>query len=340
MNAGPCENAAAWDAYVEAHPQASNYHRWLWKQVIEETYGHRTFYLAAQEQGEIRGVLPLVEMKSWLWGRFLVSMPFCSYGGVLASDTPARESLLRKAEEIARESRADYIELRQGDILGNRWQSSTGKVCMKVALPASPEALFGKLSSRLRNKIRGAEKQGLQAVWGKEELLDEFYSVFSRNMRNLGTPVYPRRWFENFLRSAESTTQILLVRDGSEPVAATWVTTFREEAELPWIASTPEARGKYSTSLLYWKALEWATEKGFRRMDLGRCTPGSGTYRFKTQWLCEEIPLSWNYWLKEGESLPHLRPDNPRLRLAVETWKRLPLGLANWLGPRIVRAIP
>jgi len=340
MNTGPCENAAAWDAYVEAHPQASNYHRWLWKQVIEKTYGHRTFYLAAHDQGEVRGVLPLVEMKSWLWGRFLVSMPFCSYGGVLASSTPAREILLRKAEEIATESQADYIELRQGDVLANRWQSSTGKVCMKVALPASSEVLFGTLSSRLRNKIRGAGKQGLRAFWGKEELLDEFYSVFSCNMRNLGTPVYPRRWFENFLKSAGSSTQILVVRDGHQPVATTWVTTFRGEAELPWIASTPEARGKYSTVFLYWKALEWATEKGYRCVDLGRCTPGSGTQRFKAQWPCEENSLPWNYWTQQGKSLPQLRPDNPRFRLAIAVWKHLPLGVANFLGPRIVRAIP
>ncbi len=340
MNAGPCENAAEWDAYVEGHPQASNYHRWLWKRLIEETYGHSTFYLEAREQRQIRGVLPLVEMKSWLWGRFLVSMPFCSYGGVLASDTVARETLLRKAEEIGKESGADYIELRQGDVLTNRWQSSAAKVCMKVPLPASPELLFGKLSSRLRNKVRGAEKQGLQSAWGKEELLDEFYSVFSCNMRNLGTPVYPKRWFENFLKCAGSTTQILVVRDGREPVAATWITTYRDQVELPWIASTPEARGKNSTVLLYWKALEWASQNGFRCVDLGRCTPGSGTQRFKAQWPCEEISLPWNYWTQQGKPAPQLRPDNPRFRLAIAAWKRLPLGVANFLGPRIVRAIP
>jgi serine/alanine adding enzyme len=340
MKVVSCENAAAWDAYVEAHPQASNYHRWFWKQVIEETYGHRTFYLAAEDQREVCGVLPLVEMKSWLWGRFLVSMPFCSYGGVLANNTIARDGLIKRAEEIATESKADYIELRQGGVLTNGWQSSTGKVSMKVALPASSELLFGKLNSRLRNKIRGAGKQGLRAFWGKEELLDEFYLVFSCNMRNLGTPVYPRRWFENFLRIAGSTTQILVVRDGHEPVAATWVTTFRAEVELPWIASTPEGRAKYSTVFLYWKALEWATEKGYRRVDLGRCTPGGGTQRFKAQWPCEENPLPWNYWTQEGNSLPQLRPDNPRFRLAIAMWKHLPLGVANFLGPRIVRAIP
>jgi serine/alanine adding enzyme len=340
VNVVTCDNALAWDAYVAADPQASNYHRWLWKQVIEETYGHRTFYLAVHDQGQIRGVLPLVGMKSWLWGRFLVSMPFCSYGGVLASNAIARESLLRRAKEIATEFKADHVELRQGDVLTNGWQSSAGKVCMKVTLPPSSEMLFGKLSSRLRNKIRGAGKQGLRAFWGKDELVDEFYAVFSRNMRNLGTPVYPKRWFENFLRYAGSTTQILVVRDGGQPVATTWVTTYRGEAELPWIASTPEARGKYSTVFLYWKALEWATQKAYQRVDLGRCTPGSGTQRFKAQWPCEENPLPWNYWTPEGKSPPQLRPSNPRFRMAIAVWKHLPLAAANFLGPRIVRSIP
>ncbi len=131
-----------------------------------------------------------------------------------------------------------------------------------------------------------------------------------------------------------------MIRDGKEPIAATFITTYRDRVELPWIASTPEGRKKYSSVLLYWTALEWAMQNGFRRVDLGRCTPGGGTHRFKAQWNCEEIPLPWCYWLKPGESLPQMRPDNPRFRIAVETWKRLPLGVANLIGPHIVRAIP
>ncbi|MFZ0211475.1 MAG: FemAB family XrtA/PEP-CTERM system-associated protein [Candidatus Acidiferrales bacterium] len=340
MNVELCQDSGPWDAYVEANPRATNYHRWRWKQLIESTYGHRTFYLAAREDGKIRGVLPLVGIKSWLWGRFLVSMPFFSYGGILADTPEAHDQLLRKAESLAGDWGAKHIELRQGEALNGSWQSSTAKVSMSVPLPETSEKLFGSLASRLRNKIRSAQKQGLRAQWGKEELIKDFYKVFSCNMRNLGTPVYPRAWFENFLRVARDTSHILLVWDGEEPVAGTFITTYRDQVELPWIASTPAARGKYSTVFLYWTALEWAAQNGFRRVDLGRCTPGSGTHRFKTQWLCEEVPLPWSYWLKEGGTLPQLRPDNPRLRLAVEAWKRLPLGVANLLGPRIVRAIP
>lgn len=340
MNIVLWKDSASWDAYVESHPQASNYHRWRWKELIEGTYGHRTFYLAARDGDRIHGILPLVGIKSLLWGRFLVSVPYFSYGGVLAETPETRSQLLHEAEKIARDWHARHIELRHSEPPDENWQCNTVKVSMSVPLPETSQKYFGSLASRLRNKIRSAQKQGLVARWGKDDLIADFYKVFSCNMRNLGTPVYPRAWFENFLRVARETSHILVIWDGESPVAGTLITTFRDEAELPWIASTPEARGKYSTVFLYWTALEWATQNGFRRVDLGRCTPGSGTHRFKTQWECDEVPLPWSYWVKEGRSLPQLRPDNPRFRLAVETWKRLPLALANALGPRIVRAIP
>jgi len=340
MNVELCCDSGQWDAYVEANPRASNYHRWRWKGLIEKTYGHETFYFAAKEQGKICGVLPLAGIKSLLWGRFLVSMPFFSYGGILADTPEAHSQLAAKSEELARRLNASRIELRQPEPLHGEWRSSTAKVLMEVPLAETPEKFFNSLGSRLRNKIRSARKQGLNAEWGKGDLNKDFYRVFSCNMRNLGTPVYPRKWFENFMQVAPETTHILVIRDGKEPIAATFITTYRDRVELPWIASTPEGRKKYSSVLLYWTALEWAMQNGFRRVDLGRCTPGGGTHRFKAQWNCEEIPLPWCYWLKPGESLPQMRPDNPRFRIAVETWKRLPLGVANLIGPHIVRAIP
>jgi serine/alanine adding enzyme len=340
MKVGFCQDSRAWDAYVAANAHARNYHRWCWKDLIESTYGHSTFYLAAQEGERICAVLPLVGLKSWLWGRCLVSMPFFSYGGVLADTPEAGEQLMREAESLAHDWNADYIELRQGQSPGRGWQASMAKVSMSVPLLENSEKFFASLSSRLRNKIRSAQKQGLLARWGTEELVKDFYKVFSCNMRNLGTPVYPRAWFENFLRVARDTSKLLVLYDGQEPVAGTLITAYRDQAEMPWIASTPVARGKYSTVFLYWTALEWAAQSGFRRVDLGRCSPGSGTHRFKTQWNCQEIPLPWVYWVRNGGQLPQLRADNPRFRLAVGAWKRLPLVVANVLGPRIVRAIP
>ena len=340
MTVALCREPMEWDAYILAHPESTNYHRWAWKRLIEDTYGHQTYYLAAKNSLGIQGILPLVEIRSWLFGRRLVSLPFFSYGGVLANSQETREELLGKAVELARDLSAKSIELRQGSDFETAWQKSVAKVAMRVRLPNSAAELFKSLRPRLRNKIRNAEKNGFQCKWGGSDSVGAFYSIFACNMRNLGTPVYPRAWFRNFFRVAPAESRILTIWEKRTPVAATLITMFRETVELPWIASTPESRGKYSTVLLYWKALEWAVQNGYRCVDLGRCTPGSGTWSFKSQWNCHETPLTWLYWLREGESIPEFRPNNPKFDLAIKAWKRLPLGVANLIGPRIVRAIP
>jgi serine/alanine adding enzyme len=335
-----CRDPAAWDAYVREAPGASNCHLWRWKQVIEQTYGHYTYYLMGTRGAEVQGVLPLARMKSRIFGHFLVSLPFVNYGGVLASTEDAWQALLEKATELARELDVQHVELRQGTTLGGNWKETTAKVAMVVQLPKTADELWGSLSSRLRNKVRNAQKHGIIARWGGTELVGSFYSVFAVNMRDLGTPVYPRSWFENVYRAAHEDSKILTLWKNSQPVAATMVTTFRDGVELPWIASIPQERKSYSTVLLYWTALEWAVRNGYLRVDLGRCTPGGGVYQFKKQWNCTENLLHWYYWLAPGVPLPHLRPDNPRYRLAVRLWRHFPLTLTNWLGPRIVRSIP
>lgn len=335
-----CRDAGTWDAFVRLAPAACTYHQWCWRQVIEETYGHEAHYFAARREQALEGILPLVAIKSRLFGHFLVSLPFVNYGGVLAAGPEASSALLARAAELAGELGVRHVELRQGAAAEFAWPSVAPKVAMVVPLPKTAEELWNKLSSRLRNKIRNARKHGFTIRWGGAELVDDFYKIFAVNMRNLGTPVYPRTWFENVFRYVGDCCRILILRDGAEPVAGTVVTTFREFVEMPWIASLPEERKHYSTVLLYWTALEWAVENGYRSVDLGRCTPGGGTYQFKRQWECEERPLHWYYWLAPGAPLPQLRPDNPRFRMAIRAWRRLPLRVANWLGPRIVRSIP
>ncbi len=335
-----CADSTIWDAYVQRAPAACAYHTWVWKTIIEQTYAHPTYYLAACSNGAIQGVLPLVAMKSLLFGHFLISLPFVNYGGVLAETPEARDLLLSRAAELARQLGAQHVELRQGAACETAWHDTAAKVAMVMRLPPTESELWNTLSSRLRNKVRHARKHGLECRWSGHEELTSFYSVFAANMRNLGTPVYPRSWFENVCRGLGECCRILTLWKGRDPVAATLFTSFRDAAELPWIASLPAARGEYSTVLLYWTAMQWAIQRGFRTLDLGRCTPGSGTHRFKQQWQPDEVPLHWYYWLAPGVSLPHLRPDNPKYRLAIRLWQRLPLFVANRLGPHIVRSIP
>ena len=335
-----CNDQGLWDAYVDGAPGASNYHRWTWRQAIQGTYGHKPYYLAAVENGAIQGTLPLFHIKSRLFGTSLVSVPFFSYGGFLASTPAAREALLTKAVELADELKVRRVELRQGYPAETPWQETSSKVTMELPLPDTSDQLWKRISTGMRNKIRNGQKQGLRAEWGGLDAIDYFYPVFAANMRNLGTPVYPKAWFQNLWRCSPDTVRILILWDGSKPIAGAFLVGFRDTLELPWSASLPESRKKYSQVLLYWTFLEWAIQQGYKRMDLGRCTPGGGTYEFKRHWLCEERVLHWYYWLASGARLPQLKPDNSRFRLAVQVWKHLPLPLANGLGPLIVRSIP
>ena len=335
-----CEDPARWDAYVERMPDAFNYHRWGWRKVIEKTFGHQAFYLLATDNGDVQGVLPLVLMRSRLFGHFLVSIPFFSYGGVLASTPDAREALLAKAAELASEQGASHIELRQGSPQEFQWCDATPKVTMELPLPRSVDALWKSLSSGMRNKVRNAQKNKLRVEWGGAESVGPFFTLFSTNMRNFGTPVYPRQWFQNLCNQFPKEVKILTVWDGDEAVASGLVTCYRDSLELPWSASIPESRKKYSAVFLYWTLLEWAITNGYRRVDFGRCTKGSGVYEFKRHWGSHERPLHWYYWLAKGQAVPEFRPDSPRYRMATKIWKRLPLMVANFLGPRISRSLP
>jgi serine/alanine adding enzyme len=340
MRVVTCADGAAWDAYVEAAPAASNYHRWRWRAPIQETFGHAPVYLAALENDAIAGVLPLFFHASRLFGNALVSVPYFSYGGALTSSDEARAALLGRARELAAELAADRVELRQGAVEHEGWLQTSGKVVMEVPLPASEEALWGRLSSRLRNKVRRAENSGLHAEWGGAELVRDFYKVFAANMRNLGTPVYPRDWFENLCLCSPAETEILVLRKGLDPVAGAFLSRYRGAMEVPWICSTPECRRDYSSVLLYWTFLKRAIAAGCASCDLGRCTPGGGTHTFKKLWGCAERPLRWYTWTAAGAHAPETHTESGKFRLAIRLWQHLPLPLANLLGPRIVRSLP
>lgn len=335
-----CQDPTNWDMFVAAMPEASNYHRWGWKDAIENTFGHKGYYLAANNSEGITGILPLVHMKSRLFGQFLVSMPFFSYGGILARTHESQNSLLAEASKLGQELGVSHIELRQGTSRPISWSDATPKVTMELCLPEQVDALWKSLSSGIRNKVRNAQKNKFRAEWGGIELIEMFYKIFSTNMRNLGTPVYPQRWFLNLCKQFPKEVKILAIWDVDRVVASGIITCYGDGIELPWSASLPESRKKYSAVFLYWALLEWAIMQGYKRVDFGRCTRGSGVYEFKRHWNSQERHLHWYYWLAPGMGVPELRPDNPKYKFATEVWKHLPLAVANLLGPRIVRSLP
>ncbi len=329
-----------WDAFVDSQPEGKIYHQSVFQKIISDTFGHEPVFLQASEHGELLGVLPLIHMRSKIFGNFLVSIPFFNYGGVCAVTEQARKKLLDTAVNLARKRKARHLELRHVRPLFAHLPHKAHKVCMILELPDSPEALWSQFKSKLRSQIRRPEKDGIYVKAGKAELLDDFYDVFSVNMRDLGTPVYPRKLFANVMNAFPQSSWILVAYKDTQPLAAGFVLGYKETLEIPWASSLRKYNRTSANMLMYWHALKLAIEQGYRKFDFGRSSPDSGTYKFKAQWGAKPVPLHWEYWLANGGPLPDMSPQNGKFQVAIRIWQRLPLPLTRLLGPAIVKNIP
>jgi len=333
-------DAATWTRFVDAHRDASVYHMYRWRDVFERAFGHRTEYLMARRGRIVVGVLPLVEFRSWWFGRFMVSLPFVNYGGVLAVEREAARALLETAHRLAAERGLAHVELRHRDPQFPGSPSKSHKVAMKLALAGDPDAMWSALDRKVRNQVRKAEKSDLSCAIGGEELVDEFYPVFATNMRDLGTPVYAKKFFTEVVSIFHERTTVFVVRKGTQAIGAGIAIRHRESVEMPWASSLKAYRALCANNLLYWSVIKHAIATGARTFDFGRSTPDEGTYHFKKQWGAEAESLCWEYALTNGRSVPDQSPKNPKFALAIRMWKRLPLAVAGLVGPPIVRSIP
>jgi serine/alanine adding enzyme len=332
----------AWNRYVMEANGSSCYHLIGWRDVIERTFKHKTHYIFSEDnKGQINGILPLVNLKSLLFGNYGVSLPYFNYGGVCADSEEIRVELLLEATRIAKYQKMDHIELRHVSNSQPDLPVKTSKVSMRLELPPGKEKLWNAFPSKLRSQIQRPIKERMYAKVGRQDELENFYSVFSVNMRDLGTPVYSKRFFKNILGEFPETTNICTVyTKENHPVASGFLIGFKGTLEIPW-ASSLRAFNRYSPNmLLYWTVLGFAYERGYKVFDFGRSTPGEGTYKFKEQWGAQPVQLHWHYWLKKGGSLPELNPKNPKYQLAIRFWKSLPVGFTNLIGPHIVKYLP
>jgi len=331
-----------WDAYVTAHPLGTAYHRAAAVEVGQRCFGLRTSYITARNQlGQPIGALPLVEQSSALFGRFLSSVPFFTYGGILADDADVATRLADRAIAHARARRADHVELRHtAPVPGLDLPERLDKVSMVLPLPGSVEALARQLGSKLRSQIRRAEREDLEIRWGSRELLEDFYGVFAPAMHRLGTPVYPLRFFEAALQAFGPVASVLVVRAQGATRAAAIVVRHDRSLEVPWAVATQVAKSLSINMRMYWEMLRLACVSGMEQFDFGRSSPDSGTYRFKAQWGAKAVQLHWHYWLAAGTSVPILNQSNPKYARAAALWRHLPLWCANLLSPYIVRNLP
>lgn len=333
--------ASRWDAFVASDERASNYHRYLWRQVMERGCGCRTHYLLAETgDGAVLGVLPLAQLQSRLFGNFLVSLPYFNYGGGLAATAAADAALVGRAADLASALGASHLELRETVPRGEQWPVRTDKVAMVLPLAGDADAQFAAFGAKLRSQVRRPEREGATVERGGAELLDRFYAVFARNMRDLGTPVYGREFFRAIMAGVGDGAEVVVVSVNGSPAAAGLIVHHRETTEIPWASSLREWNRVGVNMLLYWAVIQAAIARGSRWFDFGRSTEGAGTYRFKAQWGAQPRPLYWHYWLRNGQALPGLSPSNPRFAIAIEAWRRMPVWAANLVGPRIVRYLP
>jgi FemAB-related protein (PEP-CTERM system-associated) len=331
--------AADWDRFVASMPCAAGYYSHAWRTILERSFGHETHFLAARTNGVMTGVLPLVHMRS-IFGNFLVSLPFVTYGGLLCRDQASSEALLEAAEDLRSRLGAHHVELRHTLAVNPDLPARRHKVAMVLALAQSEGEMWTGFNAKVRNQVRKAQKAGLETVWGEEELLDEFYAVFVRNMRDLGTPVYARSFFANILAGLPGVTRIVLIRRQGKPAAAGLLYWHGETLEIPWASSIRDYNSLCPNNLMYWESIRHALRLGLRRFDLGRSSFGSGTFRFKEQWGAKPETLQWHYLLPSGAKLPNLSNSNPKFSMAIRLWQRLPLAMTRALGPLIVRDIP
>jgi FemAB-related protein (PEP-CTERM system-associated) len=331
---------AEWDAFLLRQPHVNCYQQWGWRRIFEDAFGHSTVYLAAQDGGEIVGVLPLVIFRSRVFGRFAVSLPFVDGGGVCAIDSRIAKLLVDRATSIANELGLSHIELRHVTRQFPAIPERHHKVGMQLPLATTATAAWTALDRKVRNQVRKAEKSGLVTRSGGGELVDHFYHVFARNMRDLGIPVYPRKLFESAVAAFPAATRVFVVDHGERVVAAGISLRDRDRLTVPWASSLREYRTLCPNNLLYWRMIEHAIGNEIPIFDFGRSTPGEGTYQFKSQWGAQATPIHWEYVLLGRATVPDRSPSNARFRTAIATWKRLPVPLTSWLGPRLVRAFP
>ncbi len=330
-----------WDAYVKAHEAGTIYHTSAWKSIIETHFKKDTFYIAAWERDKLKGLLPLTHFKSALFGNFIVSVPFVNYGGILADSMEAMRALAAEAEKIRAQYGADFVELRDARLLEWELPVKTQKVTFYLDLPPTEEELMASFKAKLRSQIRRPMKEGITGEVGGLELVDAFYEVFCRNMRDLGTPVYSKNFFETILRQTPENSHIVLVKSKEgQTIGGAFLHGYKERMEIPW-ASTLREYNRFSPNmLLYWEVLRFSIARGYKQFDFGRCSRDSGTYRFKKQWGSVEHPLYWYYLLPEGAEMPQINPDNPKYRLAISMWQKMPLALTRMIGPPIVKNLP
>ncbi len=337
-----------WNEYVEQHGAHSPYHLFYWQQAVEKAYSHTPHYLIAKDNDIVVGVFPLIVFKKPLGQKSFCALPFCDVGGILADNEDIKKLLLKESQKTAKKYKVNILELRSSiDNSATTLAKSLGengeKVRMIMPLPESSETLFSSFKSKLRSQIRKADKNGLNYIIGTDSsMIDDFYNVFSHNMRALGSPVHSKEWFIELQKHYQKRMLISIVYKDKVPIGAGVVLTTNSKASIPWASTKAEFNRLSPNMMLYWSFLKELSDNGISEFDFGRSSFGEGTFKFKQQWGAQPAPLDWQEIDLNIENSSSEKPienvdsGSNKLRKVVESvWRKLPLQVTIFLGPKI-----
>jgi FemAB-related protein (PEP-CTERM system-associated) len=332
VDSGNANDSAQWNRYVDQHPDCTFFHLLGWRQILESVVGFPTIYLIARRRGSVVGVLPLARVKHFLFGHSLVSLPFCVQAGVLADDEDARSALLAAAAERARGTSVDYLELRHIQQVAPDWPcKDKAYVSFKRRLAATVDENMKEIPRKQRAMVRKGIAAGL--VSHEEDDVDTLFRIYSTSVRNLGTPVFPKRYFAALKATFPNQCRITSVFDQKTPVASVMSFLHRDTVMPYYGGGLPAARDLKAFDFMYWEVMRTACEAGFKNFDYGRSKVDSGSYSFKRNWGFEPTPLCYEYCLVKSPQIPERSPNNPKYEMAINLWKKLPLPIANTIGP-------
>ena len=348
---------SAWDEYVMNHPQGTFFHLSGWKNLVEKSFAHKPFYLVAENSGpepeinnqktakkdaksNIVGLFPLFSIKSFLFGKSMISSPFATFGGILAENEKIRDSLLQKASELTESHKLDYLEIRnETDLLPNLPVKKLYFSFKKEIYPDNDENLMA-IPRKTRRMVRLGMKNDLVAEFGKENLLDPFYELFALSYHSFGTPVFSKKYLKNILSEFQENSSILIISKNGNPLSAVLSFYYKDQVIPYYSGASPLSRKYAANDFLYWSLMSDAAEKGYTLFDFGRSKKKTGPYNFKRHWGFEPKPLKYQYYLNNLEEIPNISPANQKYKKRIEMWQKMPLWATKLIGPAIVKNIP
>ena len=326
-----------WDAFVHDCPDATFFHLAAWRDVIERAFGHKMYYLYAEVGGRIKGVLPLGRVQSRLFGDALVSNPFCVYGGIAAVTDSARQALENASSELARKFNVDYLEMRNLSKGNSTWPGKDLYYTFRKPLHSDPEKNMQEIPRKQRAMVRKGIQAGLRSE--VDSSVDRCYAIYSESVRNLGTPVYARRYFELLKEVFGDQCEVTTVIKEGAAVASVLSFYFRDQVLPYYGGSTTAARHIAGCNdFMYWEVMRRACERGCGSFDYGRSKKGTGAFDFKRNWGFEPEPLRYQYYLVGCDHVPDAKnPLNPKYRLFISLWRNLPLPVSRFVGPYLAK---